>query len=317
MARVSSADKARRLIALLGRLEAGSRISLAGLAAELDTTSADLATDLETLSVCGIAPYSPMELVPVMVEGDVVEVWGSIPAMRGPVRLSPAEAGALAAALSAAGFTADDPLSAKLLAASSAAFDAEELARTLRTGTATHDSATFEALAAGIAEHEALAIAYQREGAAEPGVRTIEPLQLFADRGAWYLSAWCRKAGGYRTFRVDRIRGVEPTGKRFDPARRSDASLTLEAFSAQGLPVARLRFAATEEFSEREWPGAHVAEENADGSLLVDVPIAGTDWIARRVVARLGAVEALAPEVVRAAVVALAREELARLSAAR
>ena len=316
MARVSSADKARRLIALRGRLEAGSRISLAALAAELDTTSADLATDLETLSVCGIAPYSPMELVPVMVEGDVVEVWGSIPAMRGPVRLSPAEAGALAAALSAAGFAADDPLSAKLLTASSAAFDAEELARTLRTGTATHDSATFEALASGIAKHEVLAIAYQREGAAEPGVRTIEPLQLFADRGAWYLSAWCRKAGGYRTFRVDRIRGVGPTGEQFDSAQRGDA-LTLEAFSPEGLPLARLRFAATEEFSEREWPGAHVAEENADGSLLVDVPFAGTDWIARRVVARLGAVEALAPEVVRAAVVALAREELARLSAAR
>ncbi|HEY5539877.1 MAG TPA: WYL domain-containing protein [Coriobacteriia bacterium] len=313
MARVSSADKARRLIALLGRLQAGSRISLATLAAELDTTSAELATDLETLSVCGIAPYSPMELVPVLVDGDVVEVWGSIPAMRGPVRLSAAEAGALAAALAAAGFTADDPLSAKLLAASSAAFDAEELARTLRTSTAAHDSSTFEALAAGIAAHEVLAIAYQREGAAEPGVRTIEPLQLFADRGAWYLSAWCRKAGAYRTFRVDRVRGIEPTGEEFDPAERGDAALALAAFSAEGLPVARLRFSAGETFSEREWPGASVAEECADGSLLVEVPFAGTDWIARRVVARLGAVEALAPRNVRAAVAALAREELERL----
>jgi proteasome accessory factor C len=313
MARVSSADKARRLIALLGRLEAGTRISLATLAAELDTTSAELATDLETLSVCGIAPYSPMELVPVLVEGDVVEVWGSIPAMRGPVRLSPAEAGALAAALSAAGFGAEDPLAAKLLAAASAAFDAEELARTLRTSTAKHDSATFEALAAGIAEREVLAIAYQREGAEQPAVRTIEPLQLFADRGAWYLSAWCRKAGAYRTFRVDRIRGVEPTGEQFDAAERSGVALALSAFSADGLPLARLRFSASEEFSEREWPGAHLAEENPDGSLLVDVPFAGTDWLGRRVMARLGAVEVLEPANVRQAVTVLAREELTRL----
>ena len=312
MARASSADKARRLIALLGRLQAGSRISLATLAAELGTTSAKLATDLEMLSVCGIAPYSPTELVPVMVDGDVVEVWGSIPAMRGPVRLSPTEAGALAAALAAAGFDAADPLAAKLLAASSAAFDAEELARTLRTSTATHDSATFEALAAGIAAHEALAIAYQREGAAQPGVRTVEPLQLFADRGAWYLSAWCRKAGAYRTFRVDRVRGVEPTGEEFDAAERSDAQLAMSAFSAEGLPVARLRFRAGEEFSEREWPGARIAETGPDGSLLIEVPFAGTEWIARRIVARLGAVEALAPESVRAAVVTLAREEIDR-----
>ena len=311
VARTSSADKARRLIALLGRLREGTRVSLAALAAELDTTPAALAADLETLSVCGIAPYTPMELVPVLVDGDVVEVWGSIPAMRGPVRLSPAEAAALAAALAAAGFSADDPLSAKLLAASSAAFDAEELARTLRTGTTAHATATFEALAGGIASREVLAIAYQREGAAEPTLRRVEPLQLFADRGTWYLSAWCRKAGAFRTFRVDRVRAVEPTGEFFDPAARGDAGAAA-AFEGAGLPTARLRFATDESFSEREWPGAHVAEELSDGGLLVDVPYAGTDWVARRVVARLGTVEVLAPASVREAVEALARDELGR-----
>jgi predicted DNA-binding transcriptional regulator YafY len=311
-ARPSSADKARRLIALLGRLREGTRVPLATLAAELDTTPAALASDLETLSVCGIAPYTPMELVPVLVDGDIVEVWGSVPAMRGPVRLSPAEAGALAAALAAAGFPADNPLSIKLLAASSAAFDAEELARTLRTSTATHTTATFEALAAGIGDSEVLAIAYQREGAAEPSARLVEPLQLFADRGTWYLSAWCRSAGAFRTFRVDRVRGVEATGETFDPAARGDG-MSATAFSAEGLPTARLRFALGESFSEREWPGARVAEELEAGALTIDVPYAGTDWIARRVVARLGAVEVLAPTAVRDAVAALAREELGRL----
>jgi proteasome accessory factor C len=312
-ARVHAADRARRLIALLGRLENGTRVALAALAAELDTTPAELASDLETLSLCGIAPYTPMELVPVFVDGEFVEVWGSVPAMRSPVRLSPAEAEALAAALSSAGFGVEDPLATRLLAASSVAFDAEELARTLRTSTASHDTATFEMLAAAVAAREALAIAYQREGADAPGVRTVEPLQLFADRGAWYLSAWCRKAGAYRTFRVDRIRGVEPTGETFDAAARSIAACTPAAFSASGLPTARLRFSPGEQFSEREWPGARIAEEPSDGSLVAEVPFAGTDWIARRVVARLGAVEVLAPADVREAVAALAREELERL----
>jgi proteasome accessory factor C len=311
-ARTSSADRARRLIALLGRLREGTRVPLAVLAAELGSTPAALATDLETLSVCGIAPYTPMELVPVFVDDGVVEVWGAMPAMRGPVRLSPAEAAALAAALGAAGFPADDPLSAKLLEAASAAFDAEELARTLRTESTPHESATFEALAAGISAHEVLAIAYQREGAEEPTLRRVEPLQLFADRGVWYLSAWCRKAGAFRTFRIDRVRAVEPTGEQFDPQARGDASLAPFAFASDGLPMARLRFARGEEFSEREWPGARVAETRADGELVVDVPYAGTDWIARRVMARLGGVEAVSPAVVRDAVATLAREELAR-----
>ena len=313
MARTSSADRARRLIALLGRLQSGTRTPLAALAAELDTTPAALASDLETLSVCGIAPYTPMELVPVLVDGDMVEVWGSVPAMRGPVRLSAAEASALVAALSAAGFAADDPLSAKLLAASSADFDAEQLGRTLRTSSARHDSATFEALAAGVAAHEVLAIAYQREGAVEPTLRRAEPLQLFADRGSWYLSAWCRSAGALRTFRVDRIRAVEPTAETFDPAMRDATSLRRSAFVADGLPTARLRFVAGEEFSEREWPGARLAEQCGDGSLIADVPFGGTEWLARHVVARLGRVEVLAPAEVRDAVIAVAREELARL----
>ena len=310
---VPAADRARRLIALLGRLTEGTRVPLADLAAELDTSPAELAGDLVTLSLCGIAPYTPMELVPVLVDGEFVEVWGSIPAMRGPVRLSAAEAGALAAALAAAGFAADDPLVSRLLEASSASFDAEELARTLRTVGVGHDKATFELLADAIAKHEAVAIAYQREGTESPGVRTVEPLQLFADRGAWYLSAWCRKAGAYRTFRVDRIRGAEYNGDTFDPARRAPSSASPSAFSTDGLPVARLRFAPGEAFSEREWPGSSVAEQAADGSLVVEVPFAGTDWIARRVVARLGAVEALSPTEVRDAVGVVARAEIARL----
>lgn len=221
-ARISAADKARRLIALLGRLREGTRTPLADLAAELGTTPAALASDLETLSVCGIAPYSPMELVPVLVDGGIVEVWGSVPAMRGPVRLSPAEASALAAALTAAGFSADDPLLERLLLAASSAFDAEELARTLHTRSSAHSAATFEEIAAGIARREVLAIAYQREGAESPTLRRVEPLQLFADRGVWYMSAWCRRAGAYRTFRVDRVRGVERTAEAFDPAARID-----------------------------------------------------------------------------------------------
>jgi proteasome accessory factor C len=288
---------------------------LATLAAELDATPADLASDLETLSVCGVAPYTPMELVPVLVDEDegTVEVWGDVPAMRGPVRLSAAEAGALAGALAAAGFEADEPLVVRLLSAASADFDAEALARTLRASASRHDPAVFEAMAAAIAQHQVLAIAYQREGAVEPSIRRVEPLQLFAERGVWYLSAWCRKAGGHRTFRLDRIRAVEPVGEEFDPAARDSAAIRTVAFSAKGLPSARLRFAVGEEFSEREWPGARVAETSLDGSLVVEAPFAGTDWIARRVLARLGRVEVLEPPFLREAVAQLARSELERL----
>jgi len=304
MAKQSSTDTARRLIALLGHFQNEAQIPLAILAEKVGVSPAQLADDLTTLSVCGVAPYYPDMMVDVFVEDGIVEVVSPLPAIKGAVRLSAAEAEALSAALAAAGYSADEPLTEKLLTASSAGFDAEGLAHTLRTETAAHDSAVFETIAGAIAASEAVAITYQRDGANVPGVRTIEPHRLIAERGAWYVSAYCRSAGENRTFRVDRIRTAEPTGEHFEPATPTFAAA---AFTGEGLPLARLRFAPGEAFIEREWPGGRVIESAEDGSTLAEVPFGGTGWIARAVTARLGAVEVLEPSEVREAVRALAR----------
>lgn len=312
MPRPNTAQRTRRLVALLGRLEDGAVISLAEMAAQVDSTPAELAADLTTLSMCGIAPYSPSELVPVSIDGDRVEVFGAMPALRGPVRLSLAEATALSAALSAAGFSAEDTLTGKLAAATSASLDPEELARTLHPQTAGHDVAAFEELAAAVRDHVVVNLEYQREGAEAPSARTIEPLQLFSDRGAWYLSAWCRRAGGFRTFRIDRVRTVTATSEHFDPAARGSLDKGVAAFIAEGLPVARLRFTHGEPFVQREWPGSRLVTQAENGDTVAEVPFAGTRWLARHVAARLGRVEVLEPSHLRAAVVALAGEERSR-----
>jgi len=307
MARTSGAERARRLIAMAGQLRPGTRLRIADLAAELGTTEAELTADIETLSMCGVAPYCPDDLTPLFVENGYVEVWGELPALKGPVRLSAAEASALAAALQAAGFSADDELAARLLSATgSTGFDAEELERTIRAATTAHDAEVYEAVARAVEEHAVTRIEYVRMGAEEMIARDVEPVALFAERGAWYLTAWCRKAGDWRTFRVDRIRSAVLAAERFGPTARSGVPGAVSAFSAEGLPAARLRFSAGESFAGREWPGACVVEQAEDGSIVVDVPYGGTDWIARHVAARLGGVEALEPAEIRAAVRELA-----------
>lgn len=310
MAKSTSADTARRLIALLGHFRSEGRIPLAILAKRAGVSASQLTDDLATLSVCGVAPYFPDMMVDVFVEDDMVEIYSPMPAIAGSVRLSSAEAEALVAALSATGFPATAPLTERLLAAASAGFDADTLAHTLRTETAVHDAGVFETLAGAIAACEALAITYQRDGASAPGPRTIEPHRLIADRGAWYVNAHCRSAGEQRTFRVDRIRTAEPTGEHFAAVTPEVASA---AFTGAGLPTARLRFAPGEAFVERDWPGGIVIETAEDGATFADVPFGGTGWIARAVVARLGAVTVVEPATVRDAVKALAVERLAAL----
>lgn len=310
----SSADRAQRLIALLGQLRLDKRLRISDLAAELGTTEAELTDDLVTLSMCGVAPYGPDTLVPLIIEDGFVEVWGEMPAVRGPVRLSGAEARALVAALQTGGFGASNPLVVKLLeAAASTSFDSDEIASTLQATASGHEADTFEILSRASAEHEIVKIEYARAGATGAASREVEPVALILERGAWYLTGWCRTSDDWRTFRIDRIHRVETIGRRFDP--RTDAPPLPTSFLAAALPFARLRFLSGEAYSERDWPGSVVAERTADGALTVEVPYSGTAWIARMVTAHLGRVVAISPAEVVSEVARTASAELARLDA--
>lgn len=316
MARASAAQRTARLIAIAGQLRKGLRVRVSELAAELGVTEAELAGDLETMSMCGVAPFTPDEYIPVMVEDGYVEVWGELPALRGAIRLSTSEASALASALQAAGFDAEDELTARLLtAAAPSQFDAEELEATVRTAATQHVVPVFSALSQAIQEHAVVRLEYIKVGTDAPSTREVEPRSLFAERSAWYLTAWCRSAGDWRTFRVDRIRSAGLIGETFDVDAHSpgDALDRGSAIPAAGLPTATLRFADAGDFMQREWPGATLKETADDGSALACVPYAGTAWIARQVTARMGAVEVVEPAEVRAAVREFAQAELASL----
>lgn len=39
--------------------------------------------------------------------------------------------------------------------------------------------------------------------------REIDPYQVFADHGRWYVAAWCHRAEGERVFRLDRVGAAE------------------------------------------------------------------------------------------------------------
>jgi len=131
-------------------------------------------------------------------------------------------------------------------------------------------------------------------------------------RGAWYLHAFSLDAGAERTYRLDRVSGVEPGGGTFTPP----ADLPDAADSAPDsalLPRADVLFAHdAPDLTERDWPGA-TFERRPDGTVRASVPYAGTSWIARKVAARLGAAVVTAPDEVRRAVGAIASDELAGL----
>jgi proteasome accessory factor C len=294
------------MLVLLQHLQPGTDVSLEELASTVGATPEQVAEDVTTLSLCGVAPYDPLNLVSAFVDEGRVVVMGPPPALERPIRLSPAEARALATALQSAGFDAHADLTERLMGAASREFSIDELAQRVRSAGPAPAEAVYETLASATMRHEVVTIEYQRAGGTATTSRDVEPRALFNDRGVWYLSAYCRSANGDRTFRVDRIKAAEATGVQFDTETTVAEGVS---FSGDGLPVARLVFDDATEYSKREWPGSRAAGPVAeDGTLAVDVPYSGTAWIARQVCARLGTVRVQAPEEVRDAVVRTAEK---------
>jgi len=305
VARTPYALRARRLLAILHLFEPDTQLSVAAIAEALGATEAEISDDLHLLSCCGADEHDVGSLVPIFVENGVVEIWSVMPALDRAVRLSAAESRALAAALETAGLSTDDPLHSKLLGASAwAEADTDELERLVRAASTTSPGAdALKTLSLALEEHALVRIRYHGVGRDEATERVVEPMGLVNERGTWYLEAFCRRVGSLRVFRIDRIREANALDERFEPRALSPAGT---AFVSAGLPVARVRLAAGEQISDREWPGMTLAEERVDGSVVVEVPYAGTGWLARQVVARLGAAEVLEPAEVRAAVAELA-----------
>lgn len=309
MPKPTAAERARRLMALLHIFEPGTKVPIADIAEQLGVEPAEIESDLELLACCGLDRYNPQAAIPLLIEDGVVTVYGDLPALDRPLRLSAREAQALATALSSAGMGGNDPLAAKLLAAAADGSQTADIELTLRAAAAPGSGFTLKPLVLAAQEHRVVRIEYRSYGRDGETERTIEPLSVVQDLGAWYVRAFCRETGFVQTFRVDRIKDARLTTELFTPR---ESELTASALDTSGLPTARVHFSADTSFDTRDWPGSVVAESDESGTT-VEIPYAGPGWVARQVVARLGGAEVLGPAEVREAVLGIAREELARL----
>ncbi|MDI6901812.1 MAG: WYL domain-containing protein [Anaerosomatales bacterium] len=312
-ARPTAAARARRLLAILPRLEPNAEVPLASLAASVGAAPEELAADITTLSLCGVPPFDPLSLVDVYIDGETVVVGMGAPALDRPVRLSPAEGRALIAALETAGFVPTDPLLAKVAAALSAEVDPTDIAAHVRTASAEGGLGDVHATVMSAAERgESIDATYFSAGSGRTRMRRIRPLRVFVERGVWYVVGYDEGLAEERTFRLDRMRDAVPTGERFErPAGIPDIEASFRPSSAPHAADVLLDDASGAE--ERDWPGATIEPATSGTGARLRVPYATPGWLARRVVASLGAAEVVGPAEARAAVRELATKLLAEL----
>jgi len=184
-----------------------------------DLSRAQLLSDLDVVFMVGIHPFTPDELIDVVIEDDRVWIRLQPGAFLRPLRLTPQQGLALVASgaslLAVPGTDPAGPLARGLskLAAVLGIDDPDRLGVDL--GNVADD--VMDVLRNGVARRRQVELDYYAYGRDERSVRIVDPYLVFADQGQWYLSAWCHQADDERLFRVDRIRSARELGTGFDP----------------------------------------------------------------------------------------------------
>ena len=277
-------DRLRRLLVMLPWLMERGEVPVADAAAHFGLTEAELAHDLELAAMCGLPPFID-EMIDVFIDEGVI--WVGVPRLfTRPLRLNSVEAWELLAAGRAAmqlpGADPDGPLGRGLrkLAASLGEDDTAGVRVELDR------PALADELARAVESAERLHITYWSAARDEATERTIVPRQVFADRGEWYVSADDDRSGEVRTFRLDRIESLTPTG---ETRPKSVAELPTPGQWFTDASVARitLRLAPEARWITERYPVDEVGEPDANGWVTARLPVASERWLVRTML-RLG-----------------------------
>jgi len=258
-----------------------TEVSVAETAERFGLTESQVAGDLELAAMCGLPPFVD-EMIDLFIDDGMI--WVGVPRLfTRPLGLNSVEAWELLAAGRAAmqlpGADPAGPLGRGLAKLADALGD---------------DGTTFDLerppiadpLAEAIAAAARLRIEYWSASRDEVTERSIVPRQLFTDRGEWYVSADDDRSGEVRTFRLDRIESLAPTGESGVEVN-GELPTPGEWFTDASIPRVTLRLAPAAQWIVERFPTDAVGEPDAEGWVVAELPVASQRWFVRTML-RLG-----------------------------
>jgi proteasome accessory factor C len=261
---------------------------VADLASRFSVSPTELLHDLELVACCGVPPYTPDQLIDLLIDDDRVVAEG-LRELAHPRRLTPEEGVALAAAaraLLAVPGADDEGDLADALAKLETVLGSSSLAVEVDS------SPALAPLQAAVSAGEQVEIDYFGASASERSTRVVDPYQVVVRESKWYLDAWCHKADGLRRFQVDRVGAVRSTGRLADlsPLTESEreALSRPEAFlGASEAVMVTVVFPAEARFAV-EGLVTNGLEPLDDGRMVAVIPVSDTEGWFGRLLLRLG-----------------------------
>ena len=286
MSRATAGDRMKRVLSMVPWLVAHPGVAVADAAARFGISEAELLDDLNVVWLVGLPPYTPDNLVDVVIEDGRVWIHYA-DFFKRPLKLTPPQALALLVSsdglASVPGADADGALPRALakLADALGLDTADRVDVDLGGGDAETLAVLRDAAAAGT-EVEIDYYSYNRDAET---TRRIAPWRVFADAGAWYVDAWCHLAEGERLFRIDRVAATRPTGE--VSAQRPPADAGDAVFHPDDRhPRVELELAPDAMWVTEYYPTEAVTPVD-DGGARVVLAVTGTAWLERLLV-RLG-----------------------------
>jgi predicted DNA-binding transcriptional regulator YafY len=190
-----------------------------------------------------------------------------------------------------------------------AALSADRMARSVSIDAPAHpdverDGERLAALETCIRRAEVVSFRYSSLSSGQTSVHTVDPYALTFRRRSWYLVGHSHRHRQFRTFKVRRMEGIEPTGDRFT----RDGGFDLDEYFARswemfhGDPVrvvARFAPRVAQMVTESRYHPTQVVRAEPDGSVLFSAEVAGIEEIGRWLLRFGGDVEVLDPDELR------------------
>lgn len=286
----SAEERVKGLLVMLPWLMKREKVKIADMAKQFSLSEADLIEDIELAAMCGLPPYTPLELTEVYVDGDYILV-GPNKYFERRLELTASEAFGLsllaAAAQDVPGFARGKDLKSAL----------KKLRKVLGEGVVDIDVESPEFLdvvTQCATTGERLEILYWTPARNEESVRVITVRSVFTDKGHWYVSANDDLSGSMRHFRVDRIRQAKNTGE-FVPVRIEPVTIPTWFADTDGKILVVLEIEPSATWIVETYPCQKV-EELENGSMVVEIVVTSEHWLSRLLLRGGDAVRVVSPE---------------------
>jgi predicted DNA-binding transcriptional regulator YafY len=222
-----------------------------------------------------------------------------------PARLLPVEAKALVAAIDLIGDHLPEGSLSSARGKIVAALGSDPMEQGLHVArTAGDDADVARIVSEAIGARHLLRLEYYKANEDEFSERTVEPYALINGREGWYVASYDPAKEAVRHFRLDRVKQATVTSTSFEPRPEVDPAADVEGWPRTGeVPASRTaRVWVAPERARWAREERHVAEELADGSVIVELSFAGSDWLVREVLKEAGDAAILEPPEAREAV---------------